>query len=216
MGKRDNNRAERREQALHAARLLIAEGGPEALSMRQLSTVAGLAVNTLYALFGSRDGVVAAVIEDGIANTGDALGEIEARDPLELALALVTHAVNARQAAEAYTRPLYRALATTGVHKDAGMKRAAPLLLRILQRGVAVELLRDDVDLRLLVDHILRAFVHASMRWAFNDTTAAEYEAEATYVVVLALSASSTHAGRHRTDAALRTAEEQSRRAACR
>ncbi len=149
--------------------MLIAEGGLEALSMRQLSTVAALAVNTLYALFGSREGVIEAVIADAIDHTAIELGDIEGDDPIELAVRFASTGVRSRCAAAAYTRPLFRALSTSGDHQAASMRYAAPLLTRIMQRGVDGGWLRADVDLDLVVRHILNTLVHASTRWAFHE-----------------------------------------------
>lgn len=211
MGRREQNREERRAKALHAARILIAEGGVEALSMRQLSMVAGLAVNTVYALFGSRDGVLSALITDAIDESAVDVTLRPSGDALDVAMALAKKSVTLRVAAADITRPLFKALATQGATKQEGMERAGPLLRSILGRAVEDGLLRDDVDLDVLGRHLLEHLVHTSMRWAFEEIDAETYEASATYAVVLAFAAASTPAGRERTEAALRAAERRLR-----
>lgn len=192
MGKREENRTARRQQALAAARSIIAEDGVEALSMRRLAAACGLAVNTLYALFESREGVLAAVIGDGIERTAaEAVGR-GARSPLAEARALVETGVRQRVAEAAYTKPMYRALAAAGSQQEAGRRHATPVLRGILARAVAEGLLREDVDLALLTDHVLSVFVGAATRWAFDELDAKEYEALARYGLALALAAAAT------------------------
>jgi len=57
------HRAKQREALLDAAEELLVEGGAEALSFRVLGERAGLARNSVYRYFESRDDVIAAVCE---------------------------------------------------------------------------------------------------------------------------------------------------------
>ena len=58
---RQVNIESRRRRILEAARNLIATGGMQALSMRKLAAESGLAVTTLYNLYGSRDEILFAL-----------------------------------------------------------------------------------------------------------------------------------------------------------
>ena len=81
MGKREANKLERRQRIIQAARQMIQE---ESFSMRALATMANVTVVTVYSLFGSRQNVIAAVLEEDLelfnanllATKGDALDRI--------------------------------------------------------------------------------------------------------------------------------------------
>jgi AcrR family transcriptional regulator len=57
------HRAKQRDALLDAAEQMLVEGGPDALSFRVLGERAGLARNSVYRYFQSRDDVLAAVCE---------------------------------------------------------------------------------------------------------------------------------------------------------
>ena len=44
----------------------IARSGTDAVSLRRLAAAAGTSTNAIYALFGSKPGLVAAVVDDGL------------------------------------------------------------------------------------------------------------------------------------------------------
>jgi AcrR family transcriptional regulator len=58
------HRAQRLRALLEAARVLVAEQGPEALTLSALATQVGLSRPSLYEYFRSRDDLVAAMVED--------------------------------------------------------------------------------------------------------------------------------------------------------
>ena len=58
------HRAQRLRTLLEAARVLVAEQGPEALTLSALATQVGLSRPSLYEYFRSRDDLVAAMVED--------------------------------------------------------------------------------------------------------------------------------------------------------
>ncbi|EWM10828.1 TetR/AcrR family transcriptional regulator [Kutzneria sp. 744] len=58
------HRAQRLRALLEAARVLVAEQGPDALTLSALATQVGLSRPSLYEYFRSRDDLVAAMVED--------------------------------------------------------------------------------------------------------------------------------------------------------
>jgi AcrR family transcriptional regulator len=60
----ENHKAERRARIRRAARRLVAEHGYDGLTMRALAREAAVSVPTLYNLFGSKDTILAAEIEE--------------------------------------------------------------------------------------------------------------------------------------------------------
>lgn len=58
----------RRRRILEAAKQAIAEGGPDALTIRELGRRAQVSVTTIYATYGDKLGLIAAAIEDYYQN----------------------------------------------------------------------------------------------------------------------------------------------------
>ena len=54
----------RRERILNAAREMLIDGGPDAVSMRDLAAAADVSVPTLYNQFGSKNGILAAAMQE--------------------------------------------------------------------------------------------------------------------------------------------------------
>ena len=67
------NMDRRRGQILEAARSIIIESGVAALSVRALADKSGLVVKTLYNLFGSKENILVALIEQGTAEVDAAI-----------------------------------------------------------------------------------------------------------------------------------------------
>lgn len=55
---------ERRRRILESAKSMIAEGGPEGFTIRELGRRAGVSVTTIYATYGDKEGLIAAAIQD--------------------------------------------------------------------------------------------------------------------------------------------------------
>jgi len=77
MGNTANQRA-RRSAALDAAMELAAEGGYDAVRMRDVATRAGIALGTLYRYFGSKDDLLSSAMA---AWSGDLRGRLNQRPP---------------------------------------------------------------------------------------------------------------------------------------
>jgi AcrR family transcriptional regulator len=55
---------ERRRRMLEVAKAMIAEGGPEGFTIRELGRRARVSVTTIYATYGDKEGLIAAAIQD--------------------------------------------------------------------------------------------------------------------------------------------------------
>jgi len=84
---RQKNIEKRRQRILAAAREIIAESGPDALSMRELAKKSGLAVTTLYNLFGNKESIQMALYAEAISSVEPFLATQDERDPLSALLA---------------------------------------------------------------------------------------------------------------------------------
>jgi AcrR family transcriptional regulator len=77
-----------------AAERLVAEGGPDALSVRTVADEAGTTTRAVYSLFGSKDGLVAALAQTAFEFLYDHIDELpETDDPAEDVVAIGTKVV---------------------------------------------------------------------------------------------------------------------------
>ncbi len=63
--------AVQRTELLDAASDMLANGGPEALSVRKLATAVGTSTMAIYTAFEGKDGVIAALYEEAFSRMGD-------------------------------------------------------------------------------------------------------------------------------------------------
>ena len=80
-----------RERLLGRARSLLSEGGPDALSLRTLAADCNTSTTAVYALFGSKTALVAALLDDALARMRKRLDQVEpGPDPVDHLLRLGT------------------------------------------------------------------------------------------------------------------------------
>lgn len=71
-----------RDELCTAAERLVADGGPDALTVRSVAREAGTTTRAVYSLFGSRDGLVAALAQRAFEVIYDRIEELpESEDP---------------------------------------------------------------------------------------------------------------------------------------
>ncbi len=82
MGRPRQHDEETRLRLLAAAESLVAEGGPDALSVRRVAEDAGTTTQAIYSLFGSKEGLVAALAQVAYQSIYDAVELVpETDDP---------------------------------------------------------------------------------------------------------------------------------------
>lgn len=123
-----------RERLLSRAGALLSGGGVEALSLRTLATDCGTSTTAVYALFGGKSALLAAVLEKGVRRLRERLAAVEATDPVDRLLRLgQEYRATALEDPQLYRvlvdgPPVAEALAplADGVHRaaDAGALRA--------------------------------------------------------------------------------------------
>jgi AcrR family transcriptional regulator len=74
---------EHRERIVEAAAQLLAEGGPDAVSTRAVSTAAGVQPPTIYRLFGDKQGLLDAVVVHGFTRYLAGKKTVATEDPVE-------------------------------------------------------------------------------------------------------------------------------------
>lgn len=70
-GLRDRKKARRREEIIAAARDLFARQGIDATTMAEIAAAAGISPPTVFTYFGSKDGILIALIDEGARRARD-------------------------------------------------------------------------------------------------------------------------------------------------
>jgi len=176
---REQKMAERRERILLSAREIIAEGGLQALTTRDLARRARVTVPTVYNLVGARDEVLFAAVEDQTTRFLAAIGSREGLRPETRAIAVSRDCV-----AELVRTPhYYRAILLLMHSSDAGAEvRRSVGRTVVLQFEEAVRALRDAGELvdwiepRKLAERLGAALTAAALQWATGDLGDTEFE----------------------------------------
>ena len=147
----------RQSKILATARDMLDEGGYDGLTMRGLASRAGVAQGTLYNLYGSKDDLVVAAVDDLLAGLSE---EARRRTPEPGIDAILTH--TQVTGANIVRAPAYAAAMTRivmGSQDDPEMvnlvfARFYPIMLRDLQAAHAAGELVPDVDIDLVARHL--------------------------------------------------------------
>ena len=215
---RERNVALRRQQILDAARRLIAAEGMDGLSMRKLAAEAGLAVRTLYNLWGSRGEILRALVEQALDRMDRALDEeAPLADPLQRARAIVTVTIRHLVEDEVVSRSMVLAKYQSAEigRSDAGLitRRASAMQTTAIRAAIDQGLLLDRLDPAQLGRQIYHGYELAHVQWAFGSIDAATFEARALYGLYVALLGIATDEVRPRIEQELERIEERLRAA---
>ena len=194
---REVNVEARRRRILEAARRLIEGGGIDALSMRKLAAEAGVAVTTLYNLFGAREDILVAMIDDAVDEMIAILdAESTLADPIERCFAVIEVSVREFGANEKTHRPMMVAgFDTQALQADADRRiarRAIALQREGLEAARERELIRTEADPLRLAEQIYHGYELACAQWAWGRLDLFGFEARALYGLVLVLQAVAT------------------------
>lgn len=189
-------RIERRARALAAARRLLEDEGAEALSMRRLAKASSMAVNTLYAMFSTRDGILGALVEQAVAARLEAIARSTptAAAPVDRLEAMVAASVAHAVAHPGLTKPMYRAAAE---HREL-RRRATEVGIHTIRAGfadaVAAGQQRADVSPPLSAELLMQVVHEASLAWALGELGDRELAARCRYALAVILAAGATPA----------------------
>jgi AcrR family transcriptional regulator len=180
-GIREKGKARRKEQIIQAAKRLLATGGIEALSTRKLAEEAELSVHTLYALVGSKDQILDAVMEDNHNRVLAAILEINEQHPIEKIFAIVDSTYQIISEDSAAQKPLMRVLMTLFYE---GSLNPNPWWLLAQEKGwmetavaeaVKQKLLRKDFAAPLVADMLMRIYLANLREYLFDKVSLETY-----------------------------------------
>ncbi len=176
---REQKMAERREGILVAAREIIAEGGLDALTTRELARRSRVTVPTVYNLVGAKDEVLFAAVED---QTRRFLAAFEGRDalpPAQRAIAVSRDCVKELVRAPHYYRAVLLLMYASDAGKDV-RRSVGRAVVREFEEAVTA--LRDEggltewADPRSVAERLGVTLTAAALQWATGDLPASEFE----------------------------------------
>jgi AcrR family transcriptional regulator len=183
MGLREKQKAERREQILDAARRLIRATGGTDFSMRRLASEAEVGLVTPYNLFGSKSGVLYALLNAALERLDRVVDVRSPRKAVDTVLELADRAAEIYARDAAFYRPLMQFL--LGVrdleHRPRALEHSLRLWSRTVEAAVRGGLLPDSVDQELLARQLLIGFIGVVELWIHEEFDDDEFRAQSMY-----------------------------------
>ena len=199
MGLRETAKRKRRRRILTEARRLIDEEGLEGLSMRRLAESAELSTRTLYNLYGAKETILFALMEESLDQLDETLEQLGPTDPIDRSRTLITASVEMLCGdAQQLHRSLLREL-------DLNPRLARELLLmgrvrswheEALRSAMHAGLLDASFSAQVLAHQVLMGYGQAVRLWSRGIFDAHALRAQALHVWALHLLAVSTDASR--------------------
>jgi len=210
MGLREKQKGQRRDQILEAARRLIRATGGTDFPMRKLAEEAQVSLVTPYNLFGSKTGVLYALLNESLETLDRAVTR-PSTSPVNALLAVSSVGANTYVSDAAYYRPLVRAV--FGVrdreHRPRALERSLRLWSRPVETAVRGGLLARSVDTALLARQLMIAFIGVLELWIHEDLDDQGFLAQSMYGSALLVLAHASPAGRPRLAERVRAIERR-------
>jgi AcrR family transcriptional regulator len=210
-GLRERGKDRRRRRILAAARRILVQEGAEGLVMRRIAEEAEVSVVTLYNLYGGKDAIVGALLDESLQRMGGAEAvRFDPAKPLEALRSALTSLIRQYTRESAFYRPLFRAvdgLALTGETAKL-LTRSSALTLAVVRAAMDQGDLTRVLSAETLAIQITLSFLQASRHWARGDLDDASFEALALLGAHFCLVTASTPRTR---DALLRRARRYDR-----
>jgi len=211
MSVREQSKEERRRRIVATARRLVHEGGIDNLSMKLLAQRAGVSVVTPYNLFGSKQDVMLAVIDEDVASFQQRLAKTRHRNELEALFRAVTLAKQVYAAEPNFYRSVLLAVYNSGGREFramfSGPRRA--FWQDLVGRAIAAGFIRRDVEAAPLTLHLAHVFASVLLNWVLGDITLDEMEAQIQYGFALSLMGVSTAKSREQINGWYRRCERK-------
>ena len=195
MDGRNERKESSRNSILAAAWQLIDDKGVDGFSMRELASVAGVSVATLYNIFESREAIVDACFKKALEDLRpryDSLNETEDLGALCLALAKAANILCESVSGSMYLKLTHNASAAGSMSEHRATERVVPELEAALLRGE----LSLDVDIDELRSVIEAVFFSTVRLEAFGAISAEERHRRIISGMRLVLLAGATELGR--------------------
>jgi AcrR family transcriptional regulator len=184
---REKGKARRKQQIIQAAKRLLASGGIDALSTRKLAEAADLSVHTLYALVGSKNKILEAVMEDNHNRVlGDIL-KINAKHPVEQIFAMIDSTYRIIAEDSAAQTSLMRVLMTL---YDEGSLDPEPWWMMAQEKGwlksaveeaIGLGLFSTDFPAGIVADMLMKIYLANLRDYLFDKVSLEAFRDAATF-----------------------------------
>jgi len=200
MGLREKQATERRERILDAARRLIRGSAGTGFSMRALAEESEVSLVTPYNLFGSKGGVLYALLNASLDKVDHATHTFRSSDPIERVLEVAGVAADVYARDPAFYRPLMQFL--LGVrevtHRPRFVARSLALWNRTVQAAVRHRLLAANAAVGPLARQLMINFAGVLELWIHGDLDEDGLRDQALYGSTLLLLGASQPSARSR------------------
>lgn len=191
MNLREVGKTRRRRRILEAARALIESGSPQGFAVKPVADAAELSVATLYNLFGSKEGVLIALLMESIHSFERRLGELAPATPIDRIAAISSLAVAEFRSEASFYRPLFHLIEQMGSRTQllAVIRRCVDLGHECIAQAIEAGDLQARVAPRVLAHQIFMTFIHALRMWSSGMCSSDLFEAQVVHFRVLMLAA---------------------------
>ena len=211
MGLREKQTSERRERILEAARKLIRAAGGTNFSMRALADAAEVSLATPYNLFGSKSGVLYALLNLSLEKVDRAAHTFASSNPVERVLEVAGIAADVYARDAAFYRPLMQFLigARDLEHRPRFIARSLAGWTRTVQAAVRHGLLPAAIDVGRLARQLMINFTGVLQLWIHEELDEDGFCAQSLYGSTLLVLANAEAAARPRLQERLRSIERR-------
>ena len=197
MSKREQNKSDKRGQIIKAARELMRIRSSTGFSMRQLADASGVSLATPYNLFGSKQGIISAVMDTDLDDFKDRLLSIDS-NPIDRIFNLVS--VSSQLFAE---QPHYYKTGALALNRETdktlksnfGLPRQA-LMKHLVQQAIQHEYISPRMNADSLSITLSMQFYSWIQLWANDQITLKELETRGHYTFAVTLAGAATEAAR--------------------
>lgn len=196
MGLVEKNKLLKKEAILTAAKFLIQSGGAENLTMRALAKEASVGHVTPYSLFGSKDQILIALLNEPLKDLFKIFVEAQGKtgSPVDIMFSLVEKGKSLYVPEEDYYRSLFRALVSSedGTGRKNLIRLARVAVAPMVQMAINDEGLRADTNVETLANQLVMTPLGYLMMWSTSDITTDEYLYQVLYTFTISLMQFST------------------------
>lgn len=188
---RAESRTQRRAGIIFAARAMIKENDTEngEISMRQLAVRANVSVTTVYNIFGSKQGLMISVLHDDHEAYREWFSRVRSADPLQQFFDAVTLACQLYASEPSFYKSVQFSV-YNGSAQDLRLAHLGPrhiFLENIVRDAVELGAINASVNIAAFGNLLNGIFRWTVLRWALNDVTLDQLEAEIGYGFCAAL-----------------------------
>jgi AcrR family transcriptional regulator len=193
MATREDAKAQRRQEIVRAARVLMQKTGKTGFSMRALADEAGVSIATPYNLFGSKQTVMFAVLDADLQQYQERLERLRADE-----IDVFFKAVSLTSTFYAAEPGFYRAVLFAAYNGGGTRFRSIfdgprhAMWKRLVSNAIDAGALRSDVDPAAFAINLGYIFFSCIIEWVNNVISLEEMEARVHYGFALALHGAAT------------------------